>query len=409
MRSFWRPSQRRPRRAISLTQLPASDVRVVTDGGGKVRASQTVIDGADRAARFLVDATRKRHGAWWRKGLRDAVCSHQRPTGCHRGRIREVGADCGIRDRGRRDSSAIRGAQSGQVGALGEGEGAVGAGSRMSVFARVAASRAVRSMARLPCCYSAATLLTVIGGRDRLWRMARRSREMTLAAFLEDLARPSGTLRYHELQGFLFTVANAPELVMPSDWLPIVFSEGEAGYENLEEAKVILGQMMALYNEINSQVRVEPAELPADCQFRPDTLANFDDDAPIAQWSRGFRIGHNWLEDLWEAYLPKDLDQEHAATLMTLSFFSSSELAEAFLAESGDPDRSLAKLAETMRRLFPDAVAEYAQIGQSIFKVVAEGKVRDRQPRRTVKIGRNEPCPCGSGRKYKVCCAGKVH
>jgi uncharacterized protein len=23
------------------------------------------------------------------------------------------------------------------------------------------------------------------------------------------------------------------------------------------------------------------------------------------------------------------------------------------------------------------------------------------------KIGRNDPCPCGSGRKYKQCCAGK--
>jgi uncharacterized protein YecA (UPF0149 family) len=29
-------------------------------------------------------------------------------------------------------------------------------------------------------------------------------------------------------------------------------------------------------------------------------------------------------------------------------------------------------------------------------------------PQRFVtKIGRNEPCPCGSGRKYKKCCLGK--
>jgi SEC-C motif-containing protein len=25
-------------------------------------------------------------------------------------------------------------------------------------------------------------------------------------------------------------------------------------------------------------------------------------------------------------------------------------------------------------------------------------------PRRVVKVGRNDPCPCGSGRKYKACC-----
>jgi len=28
-------------------------------------------------------------------------------------------------------------------------------------------------------------------------------------------------------------------------------------------------------------------------------------------------------------------------------------------------------------------------------------------PRRAVKVGRNEPCPCGSGKKYKDCCLSK--
>ncbi len=28
------------------------------------------------------------------------------------------------------------------------------------------------------------------------------------------------------------------------------------------------------------------------------------------------------------------------------------------------------------------------------------------QPKRSYKIGRNDPCPCGSGKKYKKCCAG---
>lgn len=43
----------------ALTQLLASDVRVVTDGGGKVAAALNVIEGADRASRFLVGASRK--------------------------------------------------------------------------------------------------------------------------------------------------------------------------------------------------------------------------------------------------------------------------------------------------------------------------------------------------------------
>jgi RNA polymerase sigma-70 factor (ECF subfamily) len=54
----------------TLKQLLASDVRIVTDGGGKVRAALDVIEGADRAAQFLVDVTRKRPDAWWRDDFR---------------------------------------------------------------------------------------------------------------------------------------------------------------------------------------------------------------------------------------------------------------------------------------------------------------------------------------------------
>ena len=30
------------------------------------------------------------------------------------------------------------------------------------------------------------------------------------------------------------------------------------------------------------------------------------------------------------------------------------------------------------------------------------------QPERRVKVGRNDPCPCGSGKKYKRCCGAVV-
>lgn len=58
----------------ALTQLLASDVRIMTDGGGKVRSALNVIEGADRAAQFLVGVTRKSADrsadAWWREDFR---------------------------------------------------------------------------------------------------------------------------------------------------------------------------------------------------------------------------------------------------------------------------------------------------------------------------------------------------
>jgi uncharacterized protein YecA (UPF0149 family) len=38
-------------------------------------------------------------------------------------------------------------------------------------------------------------------------------------------------------------------------------------------------------------------------------------------------------------------------------------------------------------------------------KLANDGKDAAKQaPKQTSKIGRNEPCPCGSGKKYKQCC-----
>ena len=241
---------------------------------------------------------------------------------------------------------------------------------------------------------------------DTLWQMLPSLDPSALQAFLEHPSRPAGTLRYHELQGFLFAVASAPELVLPSDWQPIIFGDKEVDYASLDEAQEILGQITALYN---AAVRDAPSRLPADCPLRDDVLANFEDAAPIAQWSRGFLRGHQWLEQVWEEYVPKDLAAELAATLMTLSFFSSRELAEAFLAENTGEEQSLESAAVTIHGVLPRAVAEYAHIGRSIATAMLEHDAEAPEPTRTTKVSRNAPCPCGSGKKYKRCCGATVH
>lgn len=224
-----------------------------------------------------------------------------------------------------------------------------------------------------------------------------------LRAFLDDPARPANTLRYHELQGFLYAVTCAPELIKPSEWMPMVFGDHEAGYASLEETKQVMTDLMSTYNSVNEAVFGQKAGLPADCAFCDDVLANLEDDAAVRQWSVGFRLGHVWLEDVWDQYIPEELDDQFAATLLTLSFFSSRKIAEAFRKESA-PGKTLEELATMIRRVFPDALAEYAHFGRSMSQVIAEAE-RSERPRRAVKVGRNDPCPCGSGRKYRKCCA----
>lgn len=110
--------------------------------------------------------------------------------------------------------------------------------------------------------------------------MTHQIRPDALGAFLAAPARPVGTLSYHEVQGFFFALASAPELVPPSEWMPMVFDEQEAGYATLEEAQTVIGELMTLYNAVNAAVAEGPVALPLDCVFRDDILANLDDAAP---------------------------------------------------------------------------------------------------------------------------------
>ena len=229
-----------------------------------------------------------------------------------------------------------------------------------------------------------------------------------LQAFLDHPSRPAGTFCYHELQGFLFTVVSAPELVPPSDWLPIIFAEEDAGYASLDEAQEILGHIMALYNTTNAAVLDPPTLLPGDCPLHDDVLANFEDDAPMAQWSRGFLLGHEWLEELWED-LPEEVAEELDAVLMALGFFSSREMAEDFHAETSTSEQSFEAMADAIHRVVPSAVTQYAHMGRSIATVLAGRDTDAPELAHDAKVGRNDPCPCGSGKKYKKCCGATVH
>lgn len=219
-----------------------------------------------------------------------------------------------------------------------------------------------------------------------------------LASFFEGTHRPPKALHYYELEGFLFAVVAAPELVPPSEWVPFVFGDDEPAFDRAEDAQGVLTDLMALYNRIASSVTDERVALPAGCVFRADTLSNFDDDAPISQWSRGFVWGHQWLENAWSPYVPGDFDEQFSTMLIVLSFFSSRQIADAFLKELGRSD--IEETAARFHQVFPAIMAEYARLGRSIQQALLPDDRAPVQP----KIGRNTPCPCGSGRKYKKCC-----
>ena len=64
---------------------------------------------------------------------------------------------------------------------------------------------------------------------------------------------------------------------------------------------------------------------------------------------------------------------------------------------------------ETVRRIFSARIKSEAEVKRErvaegiVATTAGDGSVK-KQPRKVQKIGRNDPCPCGSGKKYKQCC-----
>jgi uncharacterized protein len=225
----------------------------------------------------------------------------------------------------------------------------------------------------------------------------------TLLTFLSAPQRPNGTLTYPQLAGFLFSIANGPELIPPSEWMPLVFHDQSAGYTTQHEAEGVMQAMMALYNDCGRERTEGSASLPPGCEVRPRPLDNLSDDAPLSQWAQGFGMGHEYLVEIWDAYTPDELDEPLGASLMVLTFFASPKLADTYHKE-GTGKTSLDELAETVVTIFPDAMIEYAHLGRAIYQAQREAGDLDPTAPGCQKLGRNDPCSCGSGKKFKKCC-----
>ena len=197
-----------------------------------------------------------------------------------------------------------------------------------------------------------------------------------LRLFLISPQRPDGTLCFQELQGFLFAVASCPEMVQPSDWLPIISDDEDIGFIDQSEAQHILSLIMTLFNQVNIAVLNRSDRMPSGWKFQTDVDANFEKEMAISQWSRGFMLGHDWLADVWDECVPESLDEECGSSTMVLSFFSSRQLAEVYYLETTTtprhrrPDKTFTEFAELVQELFPAALSSYAHLGRTISEVI---------------------------------------
>ncbi len=204
-----------------------------------------------------------------------------------------------------------------------------------------------------------------------------------LGGFLSCPQVPDGTMSLEMLDGFFTALVIGPELVMPSEYLPLIWGEDDEGpdWDSPEQAEYVFGLLAKHWNAI-AERRL------ADAEHRP-IIDTFGMAMPGEEWTEGFLRGIDMVAEAWDP-LFDDRRVDH----IVLSILALCE---------GTPEEVQEQLTEEMRDTILAQLPVTLQMIAAYWRGQDQGLPRG-EPIRSAKVGRNEPCPCGSGKKFKKCC-----
>jgi uncharacterized protein len=186
------------------------------------------------------------------------------------------------------------------------------------------------------------------------------------------------------LDGFLSGVVVCPELILPGEWLPEIWGGEGGAFADEREAQEILGLVMERYNEIAH-------DLGREGKFEPLLEIDSDDTALWEIWAEGFAIAMALRPQSWGVY-DQAQDEDVSMALRTLSGLASWSVGEE------KAPREIAKdIGSAAHALIADCLETLNAARMKMQPSAAK-------PAATSRVGRNDPCPCGSGKKYKMCC-----
>ncbi len=116
-----------------------------------------------------------------------------------------------------------------------------------------------------------------------------------LDAFLLSDRAPEASMGLSDLDGVLAGIAAGPELVMPNEWLPVVWGGAEPAFEGVDEARSVLGTIMGRHNEIVRALGTAPDEFDPAFWEGPD-----DGGVVVTDWAAGFLDAVNLRPKAWE-------------------------------------------------------------------------------------------------------------
>jgi uncharacterized protein len=188
-----------------------------------------------------------------------------------------------------------------------------------------------------------------------------------------------------ELDGYLAGIIVSPDLVPQSQWLKHVWGDAPPEFVNIKELQHFLDLLMRHYNSVIDDLNTPGAYEPI---LDMDTRTG---EVLWELWIEGFAKAMKLAPRGWNRIRVSDDAAPKAAIagIMELAAFAD---GRATLNET-EQDR--------WHREAPAFIPIWVQLLHDWR--LENDKHRPASPA-SGKVGRNDPCPCGSGKKYKKCC-----
>jgi uncharacterized protein len=219
-----------------------------------------------------------------------------------------------------------------------------------------------------------------------------------LEALLDDDAL-NDSMRLDEVQGFLCAALAGPQALDEEIWLPQILGDENAmkTEAGIEAAGLLRSYAAALEDELAH------GEPPALILYAKD--GDEEGRSDYAPWCEAYLAGvdsceQDWFDALGEEDADEDDEEIGYVDERLFPMLMLTGEAEAAAREHGEewPEgEELETLRNDCEEDLPQAVAE-------LYRFWRAKRGTPTLHRAAPKVGRNDPCPCGSGKKFKNCC-----
>lgn len=206
-----------------------------------------------------------------------------------------------------------------------------------------------------------------------------------------------------ELDGLFCALIVGPQTIAASEWLPVVLGDKEVEDISEEDTRRVFELLLRHWNKVESGFRENWSGLSAaegsEKMYFPFLDDPTESGCPLAEgWARGFRDGADWMEEhYWDAL---EQDEECVAIMNLIAAFDTGEKSPGNPLTEQERDEAISLVVAGLQYIYVFWL-RYMRVMNA-----------PRTPARADDTpGRNEDCPCGSGKKFKKCCGSpeKLH